>query len=80
MATKRANEGSSEVGRRTERRKALRLRYVIDQFHARIQQNSHDLDLQFTRLAQIQIELDILNRAAAKSARQAEERSAKRRR
>jgi hypothetical protein len=80
MATKRANEGSSEVGRRNERRKAHRLRYLIDQFHARIQQNSHDLDLQFTRLAQIQIELDNLTQAASRSARQAEETTSKRRR
>lgn len=61
-----------------ERRKALRLRYLIDQFYARIQQNSHDLDLQFTRLAQIQIELDLLNQAAARSARQEAQTNPKR--
>ena len=78
MATRRANRNPSEAGRRIERRKALRLRYLIDEFHARIQQNSHELDVQFTRLAQIQIEVDLLNHAAARSARQEAQTNPKR--
>jgi len=74
MATRRASQNPPDVGRKTERRKALRLRYLIDQFHARIQQNRHDLDLQFTRLAQIQSELDLL-----RFAREADQTTSKRR-
>jgi len=79
MATRRASQSPSEGGRKNERRKALRLRFLIDQFHARIQQNRHDLDVQFTRLAQIQSELDLLHQAASRSARETGQTMSKRR-
>ena len=65
MATKRAGRRPSNNGHKNERRKSLRLRSLIDQFHARIQANRHDLDLQFTRLAQIQVEVDVLKQSGS---------------
>ena len=41
-----------------ERRKNRRLRAVIDALGERIAANRRDLDLQFTRLAQLQAEVD----------------------
>jgi len=43
-----------------ERRKNRRLREVIDGLRGQIAANRRDLDLQFTRLAQLQAELDAL--------------------
>jgi chromosome condensin MukBEF ATPase and DNA-binding subunit MukB len=45
---------------RRERRKNRRLREVIDSVRSQIAANRRDLDLQFTRLAQLQAELDAL--------------------
>ena len=45
---------------RRERRKNRRLRAVIDELRSQIAANRRDLDLQFTRLAQVQVELDAL--------------------
>jgi hypothetical protein len=45
---------------RRERRKNRRLRAVIDSLSSQIAANRRDLDLQFTRLAQLQAELDAL--------------------
>lgn len=41
-----------------ERRKNRRLRALIDTIREDVQQNRRDLNLQFTRLAQIQREID----------------------
>jgi hypothetical protein len=45
---------------RLERRKNRRLRKVIDDLHAAVLKNSHDLDVQFNRLSQLQAEVDLL--------------------
>lgn len=45
---------------RRERRKNRRLREVIDGLRGQIAAHRRDLDLQFTRLAQLQAELDAL--------------------
>ena len=45
---------------RRERRKNRRLREVIDGLRGQIADHRRDLDLQFTRLAQLQAELDAL--------------------
>jgi uncharacterized protein YigA (DUF484 family) len=47
-----------------ERRKNRRLRAIIDDLREQCRLNRHDLDLQFTRLAQLQAELDALKGAA----------------
>jgi hypothetical protein len=46
-----------------ERRKNRRLREVIDGLRGQIAANRRDLDLQFTRLAQLQAELDALKQS-----------------
>jgi len=46
-----------------ERRKNRRLRAVIDDLRRQIAANRRDLDLQFTRLAQLQAELDALKQS-----------------
>ena len=43
-----------------ERRTNRRLRTVIAELQVQILKNRHDLDVQFTRLAQLQAELDIM--------------------
>jgi uncharacterized protein YigA (DUF484 family) len=43
-----------------ERRKNRRLRAVIDELREQGRRNRHDLDVQFTRLAQLQAEVDAL--------------------
>lgn len=48
---------------RRERRKNRRLRAVIDGLRSQIAANRRDLDLQFTRLAQLQAELDALKQS-----------------
>jgi len=48
---------------RRERRKNRRLREVIDGLRGQIAEHRRDLDLQFTRLAQLQAELDALKQA-----------------
>jgi chromosome condensin MukBEF ATPase and DNA-binding subunit MukB len=48
---------------RRERRKNRRLRAVIDSLRSQIAANRRDLDLQFTRLAQLQAELDALKQS-----------------
>ena len=48
---------------RRERRKNRRLREVIDGLRDQIAANRRDLDLQFTRLAQLQAELDTLKQS-----------------
>ena len=45
-----------------ERRKNRRLRTVINELKERVEQNRRDLDLQFTRIANMQMELDDLKR------------------
>ena len=47
-----------------ERRKNRRLRIIIDDLREQCRLNRHDLDLQFTRLAQLQAELDAVKGAA----------------
>jgi hypothetical protein len=47
---------------RRERRKNRRLRGVIDGLRGQIAEHRRDLDLQFTRLAQLQAELDALKK------------------
>jgi hypothetical protein len=46
------------------RRKNKRLRALIEDFRDQVQQNRRDLDLQFTRLAQLQAEVDLLKIAS----------------
>jgi len=48
---------------RRERRKNRRLREVIDGLRGEIAEHRRDLDLQFTRLAQLQAELDALKQS-----------------
>ena len=48
---------------RRERRKNRRLREVIDDLRGQIAASRRDLDLQFTRLAQLQAELDALKQS-----------------
>ena len=48
---------------RRERRKNRRLREVIDGLRGHIAEHRRDLDLQFTRLAQLQAELDALKQS-----------------
>ena len=48
---------------RRERRKNRRLREVIDGLRRQIGEHRRDLDLQFTRLAQLQAELDGLKQS-----------------
>ena len=48
---------------RRERRKNRRLREVIDGLRGQIAEHRRDLDLQFTRLAQLQAELDTLKQS-----------------
>jgi len=48
---------------RRERRKNRRLREVIDSLRGQIAAHRRDLDLQFTRLAQLQAELDALKQS-----------------
>jgi len=43
-----------------ERRSNRRLREVIENIREDLRQNRHDLNLQFTRLAQLQAEIDAL--------------------
>jgi hypothetical protein len=43
-----------------ERRKNRRLRVLINDLREQVRRNRHDLDVQFTRLAQLQAELDAL--------------------
>jgi uncharacterized coiled-coil protein SlyX len=43
-----------------ERRTNRRLRTLIAQLQEQILKNRHDLDVQFTRLAQVQGEVDVL--------------------
>jgi hypothetical protein len=43
-----------------ERRKNRRLRAIIDDLREQVGRNRHDLDVQFTRLAQLQAEFDAL--------------------
>lgn len=45
---------------KVERRKNRRLRKLIDDLHEQVLKNRHDLDVQFSRLSQIQAEVDIL--------------------
>jgi hypothetical protein len=45
-----------------ERRTNRRLRAVIEQLRADRAQDRRDIDLQFTRLAQLQAEVDLLKR------------------
>jgi chromosome condensin MukBEF ATPase and DNA-binding subunit MukB len=48
---------------RRERRKNRRLRELIDDLRSQIAEHRRDLDLQFTRLAQLQAELDALKQS-----------------
>jgi hypothetical protein len=43
-----------------ERRTNRRLRALLNELHAGVRENRHDLNVQFTRLAQLQAELDTL--------------------
>jgi hypothetical protein len=43
-----------------ERRTNRRLRALINELHAGVRENRHDLNVQFTRLAQLQAEVDTL--------------------
>jgi hypothetical protein len=43
-----------------ERRTNRRLRTLINELHAGVRENRHDLTVQFTRLAQLQAEVDVL--------------------
>jgi hypothetical protein len=52
---------------RRERRKAVRLRELVDRFQGDVQRNRHELELQFRRIAQIQMELEALRRATTRS-------------
>ncbi len=45
-----------------ERRKNRRLRALISQIQQDVQKHSHDLELQFERMAQIQANLDLIAR------------------
>jgi len=62
------NQKSLQEALRRERRTNKRLRALIDDIRAEVQQNRRDLDLQFARIAQLQAEMDILKRAPAKHA------------
>jgi hypothetical protein len=43
-----------------ERRSNRRLRQIITELHAGMRENRRDLNVQFTRLAQLQLEVDTL--------------------
>jgi len=45
-----------------ERRKNRRLRALIDQLQDNLGLARHDIDVQFQRLAQLQVEVDLLKR------------------
>jgi hypothetical protein len=47
---------------RQERRASTRLRSVIEELEDAVQLNRRDLDLQFSRIAQLQLELDLLKK------------------
>ncbi len=57
---------SLEDALRRERRTNRRLRVIIDEVRAELRQNRRDLDLQFARIAQLQVELDTLKRNQAR--------------
>jgi hypothetical protein len=66
MATTRLRKTRSGNGHRQERRKNVRLRTLVDELKAGISKNRRELQLQLTRIAQIQAELDEVKRAGAK--------------
>jgi hypothetical protein len=47
---------------RQERRASTRLRSVIEELESAVELNRRDLDLQFSRIAQLQLELDLLKK------------------
>jgi len=49
-----------------ERRKNRRLRALLDTLREETQQNRHDLDVQTTRVAQLQAEVDVLKKQLPK--------------
>jgi hypothetical protein len=51
---------SSSEALTRERRTNRRLRALINELHAGVRENRHDLNVQFTRLAQLQAEVDTL--------------------
>ena len=62
-ATQKRLEGSRL---QRERRKNLRLRALVDDFQAGIMKNRRELELQFTRMADLQAEVDLLKRDASR--------------
>ena len=63
------------TGRQTERRKSLRLRYLIDELKAGIQKNRNDISLIFERIVEIQTALDDSRIASTKREERARSRS-----
>jgi hypothetical protein len=51
---------------RRERRTNKRLRALIDEFKAEVRANKSELTIQFTRLAQLQAEVDALKKSLDK--------------
>ena len=62
MATKPPLLARLKTALRRERRANTRLRNVIADLEVAVKQNRRDLDLQFTRIAQLQAELDIIKK------------------
>ncbi len=52
-----------------ERRTNARLRAVIEEIRAEVRANRRDLDLQFKRIAQLQVDIDTLTRVQHKGKR-----------
>ena len=62
MARKSPSVDTLRTELRRERRTNQRLRALIDDFKTQAQINRADLDVQFTRLAQLQAEVDTLKK------------------
>jgi hypothetical protein len=48
-----------------ERRQNLRVRILLEELGATVARNRRDLDVQFTRIAQLQAELDLLKKKSS---------------
>jgi len=69
MARKSPLSNTLRAELRRERRANHRLRVLIDDFTSQASANRTDLDVQFTRLAQLQAEVDALKKLLEKADR-----------
>ena len=60
MAKALSVQRATKISLERERRKNRRLRALLDDFKEQLATNRRDVDLQFTRLSQLQAEIDIL--------------------